>query len=153
MINFIYLGETTVEHDDLDTFMEVATKFQIKGLRQEKSKADKNDEIALEEEHPTGHKFVVPENPKIEIEDYNFTQGPENHDENVIKSDWNKMEEGSKVDGKFYHCEKCEYKCTLVHNLKRHLKTVHSSLKFPCDLCSFESSFSHNVLRHKKTRH
>ena len=34
MVNFMYLGQTEVNQDDLNRFMEVAAKFYVKGLSQ-----------------------------------------------------------------------------------------------------------------------
>ena len=50
MVNFMYLGQTEVEQDDLNHFMEVAAKFDVKGLSQEKQ----NDEaIPVDQQNET----------------------------------------------------------------------------------------------------
>merc|ERR1712129_111317 len=46
MISFIYLGQTEVEQDNLNLFMEVAAKFDVKGLNQD----DKHDNTRHESE-------------------------------------------------------------------------------------------------------
>eukprot|EP00092_Neocalanus_flemingeri_P016310 GFUD01017655.1.p1 GENE.GFUD01017655.1~~GFUD01017655.1.p1 ORF type:complete len:300 (+),score=87.50 GFUD01017655.1:37-936(+) len=48
MVNFMYLGQTEVEQDDLNHFMEVAAKFDVKGLSQEKQPDEARVEHKLE---------------------------------------------------------------------------------------------------------
>merc|ERR1712096_605380 len=49
MVNFMYLGQTEGEQDDLNHFMEVAAKFDVKGLSQDKPSDETNQQQHFDE--------------------------------------------------------------------------------------------------------
>ena len=156
MINFMYLGQTEVEQDNLNLFMEVAARFDVKGLSQE----NKYNET-VHEKQPG--KMTASDNRdndyKVERSDFETMHtedvGSYENDPNTadVVQDVNEKE----VDGqnlyRMHSCEQCEYKAKLATDLKRHKNAVHDGIKFPCEHCDYKSSFSHSLIRHKKNKH
>ena len=55
-------------------------------------------------------------------------------------------------------CDKCEYKCRLNIQLKKHKETVHSNhhvadSKYKCDTCSFEAEYLLHMWDHRQSKH
>ena len=87
IVTFMYLGQVEVGQDDLNNFMEIAAKFQIKGLVEEHSFANTSSETMNKDELPV--KKDNYEHKHLEINQYeddclnNFETIP---DENVIET-------------------------------------------------------------------
>ncbi|KAG1661824.1 Zinc finger protein 133 [Nymphon striatum] len=58
-------------------------------------------------------------------------------------------------DAKPFQCPQCNYKCKLMTNMSRHLKTVHNSnqLKFECEKCNETFSYHSNLKEHYQHKH
>ena len=141
MISFIYLGQTEVEQDSLNLFMEVAAKFDVKGLKQE----NKLKEMELKSE-------ILPADDQVNVKQDDIAFGTNDVDvDNVedVTAEVHKTVECRQKKNPHY-CEQCEYESNAAWLMKRHVNAVHNGVKFPCDQCDYKSSFSNNLKRHKK---
>merc|ERR1719186_2474499 len=90
IVTFMYLGQVEVGQDDLNNFMEIAAKFQIKGLVEEHSFANtssesmNNDELPLKKEKDRAKQLEINHLNKYEDDCLNnFETTP---DEDVIET-------------------------------------------------------------------
>ena len=161
MVNFMYLGQTEVEQDDLNHFMEVAAKFDVKGLSQDKPSDEATFEHNFKEELP-----VVEEERKeadsLFNEDFEMDQDDINHF----------MEISAKIDMKGISPEKhaatilagdLEEKCSTDNEWKPDAHSLESSVKaspvqssdnlYSCEQCDYKSDRPYSIKIHKKARH
>ena len=141
--NFMYLGETEVDQDDLDSFMEIASKFEVKGLSQHENQDN-------EEKLITDNQWKETEVHSLETELYETDtfQDVVGYDGNIIAED-----ENVKPENGMYYCEQCQYTSKWTHDIKVHKMAKHDGIKFPCDRCEYKSSFSNALTRHKRNKH
>eukprot|EP00092_Neocalanus_flemingeri_P093501 GFUD01118846.1.p1 GENE.GFUD01118846.1~~GFUD01118846.1.p1 ORF type:complete len:232 (-),score=64.25 GFUD01118846.1:83-778(-) len=150
MVNFMYLGQTEVDQDDLNHFMEVAAKFDVKGLSQEKQLSEVTTVDHLEEK-TARDQWTSSEGDILQIDnteiDSLYHNSVVNYDNVTEKPNLVKSEDNA------YYCEQCNYKSEDASNMRRHNKAKHEGIKFPCDHCEYKSSFSHGLKRHKRSQH
>merc|ERR1712096_285847 len=161
VMQFIYLGETEVGQDDLQTFLAAAKDLEIKGL------SDNEIEHSLA---PT----------KLKVGSYNLVDKGtmEKYDRQKLGKDNIKTEESLEMPfiedfdnnrsssmllcedlpstrnekGK-YPCDQCEYQASHVSELSRHKQAKHEGVKLQCDFCERAFSFKSNLNRHQKKAH
>ena len=138
--------------------MEVAARFDVKGLSQE----NKYNETGHEKQpgKVTDNRGKLKENDyKTEISDLDtkYTEDVVSYENDNYSTDLVQDVNGKEVDGqnqyRMHYCEQCEYKSKLATDLKRHKDAVHDGIKFPCEHCDYKSSFCHSLIRHKKNKH
>lgn len=61
-----------------------------------------------------------------------------------------KLKKHKQVKHKNNFCEICDSKVT---HLKRHMKTTHRDAKYHCNLCDFTCSLNKNLINHKRQKH
>jgi hypothetical protein len=157
MIHFMYLGQTEVNQDDLNHFMEVAAKFDIKGLNQlkppdEAIPVDHQEEKFISEKiEPNEEHFPIKKAGMDSL--YYDKDDIRNEHENILTSDDLPKPNLVKATGNLFSCEQCDYKSKQIANVTAHKNARHEGIKFPCDQCEYRSSFSNNLKRHKRNHH
>eukprot|EP00090_Calanus_glacialis_P008053 TRINITY_DN16402_c0_g1_i1.p1 TRINITY_DN16402_c0_g1~~TRINITY_DN16402_c0_g1_i1.p1 ORF type:complete len:263 (-),score=62.06 TRINITY_DN16402_c0_g1_i1:48-836(-) len=178
IIQFIYLGETQVDHSRLETFMLTAKELEIQGLITDlKGKPEEHKNGDGAEKHETEEKqdwmedqfqtsgmvdTAIVENfdeveSKLQIEDeyqvplYN----PEIDNCGLItniRSEHFQMKKTVNHEKK-HACDQCEYRGITPQHVREHKMSIHEGIKFSCDLCDKVYSHPNNLRTHKKTKH
>jgi KRAB domain-containing zinc finger protein len=52
-----------------------------------------------------------------------------------------------------YPCKKCDYRATVVCDLKKHILTKHEGFRYPCNMCDYLGTTNHNLKKHKQSKH
>ena len=156
LIDFMYLGQTEICQEDLAHFLDIAAKFDVKGL----AEYDKQDDSQIEKEK---HRFEVesvlpiPEIPEpqtvnlapFETIEKNFEFKKEKTEPNPETS----FSKSKASSCEMFYCEGCDYKTNRPHNLKVHRRAQHEGVKLPCDKCEARFSYQHSLSTHIKTKH
>ena len=134
ILNFMYLGETTVNIDKIEDFMNVSKSLEIKELCnqstvQVKSEPQKNEETADEDLN----KNDVSENSKVSIKRIakKNNKVKDDLDEKEVKLD-NKGHYLKSSNGQFC-CTKCDYEAKAIQSVVRHFQRVHEGIQYPCN--------------------
>eukprot|EP00092_Neocalanus_flemingeri_P000039 GFUD01000040.1.p1 GENE.GFUD01000040.1~~GFUD01000040.1.p1 ORF type:complete len:266 (-),score=58.58 GFUD01000040.1:144-941(-) len=179
IINFMYLGQTNVAQEDLQRFLKVATKFEVRGLTENnKEKVDTRNK---------SRNFSTPNEEEGDIDDvHDILDGVMVDDSYVGADDITVKSEEESTSG-FYHgspeerkvlessfkidnvgssgrapmmddenkypCDQCDYKATFSCNLTSHKRTVHEGLFFYCNLCAYKSSRKDRLNKHVLAKH
>ena len=143
ILQFMYLGQTTLYQDRMNMFLHAAKNLEIKEIGKdiECDDVDKRDqekyenyqidkEMCIKDESSTNESYV--------IEEIDQT------DTNVINY---KNEAGQ------YQCNKCEKTFSDSSHLSRHNKSVHEGIRLPCKNCNKTFTQKENLRRHIKNIH
>ena len=179
IVNFMYLGQTNVEQENLQRFLKIAAKFQVRGLTDNKTE-DNSDVTAGKSCKKMPGLSKVKNNsygeqeelfiPGPAVEDHsqapgyyyeNNLTGPddledmESVDTNQLRSDPLRSEMGVMAVGEDnkYPCDQCDYKATYACNLASHKRTVHEGVYYTCSLCSYKSSRKDRLNKHYLNKH
>ena len=146
MIEFMYLGETEIDHDDLAHFLKIAEKFDIQGLCQLNKSDDskgKQEEVLYTAFRESYHEIKEEKAaPKYESSD-DFSSVYESAIQPSAI-----LQQPTKE-----YCDKCDYRTKSTSHMKRHQSSVHDGVKFPCSECELQFSFPHGLERHRKSKH
>ena len=159
----MYLGQAEVGQDDLNTFMNVAAKFHIRGLSNE----EKVNELKVRPE-------VLEEQTEQKIEHVENIDVPlDSNDEGFILIDPLNEDKREDVDNSVYNgnlkeiigfpnnkklkneydCGKCEYKAKQMSHIRAHIKSKHEGVRFACEYCDYSAGYSHNLNQQKRMKH
>lgn len=153
IIEFIYCGETAVEENDLDFFLDLCKSLEIKGLEDSEKvfNAGTNEEI----------KTSAAENLNmVEMGSQGFFMFEENEQNEKVEKrlsiDQNLTRVQECFNGKRrskYICNLCEYETSQITNAKVHIDTKHEKKKFGCLECEKECNSLAALAYHKKSKH
>ena len=165
ILQFIYLGQTTIHQDSMNELLNVAKSLEIKEI----SKDDEMDDVYTTSDDEIEDNFeTFTENDKIS------SNGGQENDEHSIKlqnaivknykSPNNKsylMEEINQTDKKFivkdeagqYKCDKCEKHFLHLNHLYRHSRGVHEGVRYPCNICKKTFIEKRNLKLHIESIH
>jgi hypothetical protein len=168
IIKFIYTGETEVNEEDLEVFMNIGRKLQIEGMTGENKKDDVGHIKNLEEEEMKHYKpgdiftdkeqiIVELEQPIIKME--NEINGHNSEGLDVMRplvvnneSLWKLPLPPTNEDGK-YPCGQCNYKTENSFNFRKHRVNIHLGVRYPCNMCNKAYSDSSALSKHKRVSH
>jgi len=170
IIEFLYIGETFVTHEEFNAFLEIAKELKVKGLRSSEAKIDGSMETRVITASTSKPKVnVIPDNiesedRKLESTEFNL-QDPikedsisdlltasDNEPEFVAKNEESLNEQVDKLFEQqmgVWKCKMCEKTSNRRENIKAHAETHIGGLRFTCNVCmkNFASriSLSHHV--------
>ena len=157
MINFMYLGQTEVAQENLESFMNSATRFQVKGLTDENLPNSTEAKVLKSEIQEyispplnTLETFIddgIMENVGEEVTEGNHYVDSLYAEETV---DFTPREE--KLDFEL-KCNHCDYRAKQKCHLKPHIRAKHEGVKFSCNMCDYKASYSHHLNLHKRNKH
>ena len=167
LINFMYLGQAEVSQEHLEGFMNLAQRFQVKGLCQE---ARSKYEVAGVGGLYTGNKSIInsednyemkgivetsisestTDTKEINIREVNYDYREDYIENSSIVADFPNKSYRVKAE---YNCEKCDYKTKQRSHLVSHTKAMHEGIKFPCDKCDYKAGYNHHLNLHKRRKH
>ena len=149
IIQFIYLGQTEVERESFEAFMNDAKELEVKGLGDiHETKLLSNiatdvepDKIILDSSY--FEDTILPDvfpTVQVTVEDDSYQQTSAL----AIKKDKDQK----------YPCTQCEYFSTTSSNLQIHIMAKHEGITFECDIVDCDQfSMKTNLTRHKKNKH
>ena len=146
ILQFIYLGEATINHERMNEFLNAAMNLDIKEI-------GKN---AVYEENKTEDM-----NEKQTLDDDNLLQSDEDPiDDETVKGKTTSQvlttnSSSSRINNhkKAYKCQQCDYQATDISNFNRHVKTIHEGIKYPCQHCDYQATRLDHLQIHIKTKH
>ena len=171
IVNFMYLGQTNVEQENLQRFLKIAAKFQVRGLTDNNS--NRNEEQMPSPAVPTRvNKSASPkkvvnfnnprhsliQNPELLEESYNTESqmNNSNMNENIkvepdaevsmpMFDDREELENVDNIDTSQFAIENMMSLTPTV--------TVDGDKTYPCDQCDYKATYACNLTSHKRTVH
>ena len=152
ILQFIYLGKTSVQEEMLNEFLSVARSLEIKELSNAETSYS-NDEI---DDKPSACEGVT-----IGAESSNETTDDNDKPSGDIGIFGEETKETKtqcdnqaiyKEGGK-YACNQCDYQNTHKGNLKQHIRSKHEGVKYACDQCDKQFFKKFSLAEHIKGRH
>lgn len=161
LIDFMYLGQTEIGQEDLEHFLEISAKFDVKGLSEynsPKNPSPGKDHIEIESEPNNVEELnteIINEQFQPELTDEHFEPEIVNdHFGNGIVNKqfendvWNKGSEPEQENGIF------EPEIEVDASEKEMSLTIFKVGKmFYCDGCDYKTDRSYSLKLHKKARH
>ena len=145
ILQFIYLGKTTVLKDQVKEFMDIAEELQIKELvsdfQIEGQLFKTTDEVQQTFDEASANAEVFPEEDKIEPETRSKLSS--------ISLELAEYEHKSNR----YYCDQCEYNTTQKGHLKTHQQSIHEGTRYPCDKCEYQATTQGNLKVHQESKH
>ena len=179
IVDFIYHGEANIHQEDLDGFLALAEKLQLKG---QEGTQDNHEETAEEpksnrkQQHPK-RSYVHKENPDYQAianegGDIYVTSKPDNHavlpvdaGQMIVALDTNMEDLRVKLDSIMERVDDGDHKwrCTVcgketkgrnaIQDMRRHIETHMEGLSYPCNQCDQVSRSSDSFRQHKAKSH
>jgi len=182
IINFMYLGQTNVVQEDLQRFLKVATKFQVRGLTDGKKKGSVSqttaisiheEEVINQEENNIDQQqggianiqssldnvVMLEDERRVDDFDFKCDLGNSSGFYHGITEEHSEIDSSLLMDGfrmvpeKVFPCDQCDYKASYSCNLNSHKRTVHEKLFFQCHLCAYKSSRKDRLNKHVLSKH
>ena len=178
IVNFMYLGQTNVEQENLQRFLKIAAKFEVRGL------TDNKKEESFQANPGKSYKKMsglskVKSSPAVDV--VNSLEAEQGRSQAVVKTeldlpayyyennlssqeDLEDLESEANLrpgpglsvtageDNK-YPCDQCDYKATYACNLASHKRTVHEGVYYTCSICSYKSSRKDRLNKHYINKH
>ena len=129
LLQFIYLGETSILAEHIDNFLILAKEMGVKSLINVVEKAEKNEK----EESAN----LVKDEPPLSCNDLVTDKG-EDSPTNEISESESKENVVSSLEHesvKFTYCPHCNYSTKHKNNIGIHIKAVHLKIKHACKEC------------------
>ena len=173
LLSFMYLGQAEVAQDNLDTFMALASKLQIKGLStsKENHKEEKDDlylnnekqepELQIEEKDDYCENVIENELPPLfeerkvfSAQHHGFSSEPNrDHVKLFPYSEGVDLQAKPGNEEKIERCDKCAYTSKSSGNVKMHMKAQHEGRRYSCGSCEYTSGYSTNLKKHRIKKH
>ena len=161
MLDYIYQGEVQIYQEYLDGFLELAKKFQLDGLLENKDEGE-TDLKPFEQSQPMNIEYnTFEQNPKMTPVAPRIQRDVKDRslkllDESIVSSNSEveeKFNELIVIGDKMFRCTVCEKTMTHRGSMKRHLETHLSGLSYSCNLCGKTFRLSNTLANHKSLAH
>lgn len=146
ILQFMYLGEAFIQHDQINEFLDVAIGLQVKGISRECSGLDKfeNDTKDVECISDTNKDVKDVVSIKQEVLITCDSDPLELEGENSI---W-----GENSGEVVYSCDQCDYKATTNVDFRKHHQT-HTRVRYYCDQCEYHTGWKKDLKKHQQCKH
>ena len=135
IMQFIYLGEASLNEERMEEFLSVARLLEIKEL----CNAEIETNYELKEEPKQNDPITLMEGQKIE---------PDN-----LKIPAQKQQRGVVSENNKYVCEQCPKTYSSRGALHSHKKSAHEGVMYPCDTCDYQATQKRDLTRHIQSKH
>ena len=148
ILDYMYNGEVQIFQDDMDRFLEVAQRFKLEGLLNEK-KNEMNDEAKKKTKSKVRPKKVKEETSIDTIVPINQENTALSDLESLNVFDQSLFENMEQNSEGLYVCKLCDKTIKMKTHMKYHIETHIVGLTFQCHICekNFKSRNSLNVHR------
>ena len=153
LINFIYLGETKVIHEDLNNFLTIGQKFKLQGMMDFKVK---QETLKIESKEDSGNVEVEMDEPKLINSNKDISkeiEESEKIEEVEYKPAYEQRKSMASIPTETYQCSQCDYSASYAGTLKYHRRSKHDKLKYPCKNCNYSATSLGSLSRHKRNVH
>ena len=137
ILQFIYLGQTTIFQERVEEFVNTARSLEIKEIS---NHVDNPSEVTKNE---VSAKEIMSFNNETTA---NLTDNIEQSRQIDVKNVLARV--GSRVG-----CDQCGKDFAFTTNLHRHIKSAHNGVRYPCKKCDYSATNSYNLTRHIKSMH
>jgi len=180
IVNFMYLGQTNIEQENLQRFLKIAAKFQVRGLTDNK-KEESSEGTPVKSYKKMSELSDVKTSPPVDVVINNCEEEP-GRSQPVVKTELNfpgyyyennlsSQDDLEEVESEAnlrsgphslsvaggednkYPCDQCDYKATYACNLASHKRTVHEGVYYTCSICSYKSSRKDRLNKHYINKH
>jgi hypothetical protein len=158
VLQFMYLGETTILQEGFNDFMVIAQELQMKEIGKEYTLEEENKQKTEVSEQDEQLAFKG-ETPEYKDDCYNEFKS-DRLDYNCSDCDLGFAYKTSllrhkkiKHEGVKYSCDKCEYKSTQQGHLKTHQQSQHENVRYSCDQCEYKATRQTHLMSHKQYKH
>ena len=176
MLQFIYLGEVSFYHTNMNRFIQAAKDLQIKQLAESLITGNQYDNhqestdgyhIKNEAEYENRIRSIsIIAGEIINLNKPAFNPGSVSSlgsSKQILKCQecgatyksnmglWRHTK--SKHERTVYCCKKCSYKATLQSLLKNHQQAVHEGVKYSCNQCKYKATTQGNLKIHQQGLH
>merc|ERR1712129_11409 len=182
LLSFIYLGETEVGKDNLDSFMKTAKKLGIEGLMDHSMDDETAEEInvsktSLHQEKIHIKKETYPFQDQLSlqttlnVDETRYLDPDPNQESNTIinpeietksietvqdksfeKSEKQYIFNLSDGEAKF-QCRHCDKSFTQPGTLNRHVKVIHAGVRYQCSKYEYEGTYQQTLKKHSAKYH
>ena len=144
IVDFIYLGQTEVNSEDLGYFLQVAEGLEVRGLQSQLENKENIDDLknSFTKEKKEEDKSILDDVGSGNIMEKSSLLVPTRL---LLK------EPSEQISDINYPCTDCDYTTNRPISLARHILKIHTSMgekRFPCDSCDYQASRSNNLKRH-----
>ena len=169
ILQFVYLGETRIDTDRINSFLVSAKNLAIKKIVDDDiNPAEFNPEAfhTLQQfKEEVVEKTTDNANETDQINEEIFEEDDvEENETNFVKSkekempDDNPSLQKNRIDPKEerkreFECEDCPYKALTRRSLRIHVKSIHLLERYPCTQCKYQATQKANLNRHMKISH
>ena len=150
VLEFMYLGETTVDKNKMEEFLKVSKSLEITELMSGLN-MNLNESVTIkkEENDVVESSEIIPK-VKAKITKNENENSFENEPVKTTKTE--KFKDGSLKN--MSECTECKKLFHHVSNRNRHIRTCHQGVRsYICNQCHFKTNQSHNLKRHIETQH
>ena len=167
IMEYIYLGETTLSQEKINEFLNIARNLQVKDIGNTSynvkrdpsvTETDKEEEFIETEESWEDDEASETQTP---VESLNDT-GCQDKSANTTCKDCGKTFESKwrmERHNRTIHeqlpiaCDYCDYTSTSTRSLKMHTEAIHEKIRYPCNQCSYQATQRGSLKSHIKSRH
>ena len=150
ILQFIYLGQATLQEERMSQFLETASSLRIKGLSQNPTQQNN-----FSKSTPTN----LESNYRIKPQTMDFFSDQSSKQQIQIKPEAQSKPAIESYDYEHLQCGYCELKYQTKSGLTSHMKTVHNILLHTsgqihnCDQCGFQTQNFTSLRRHVMAKH
>ena len=158
ILNFIYLGETEITEEDMNSFLQLAKDFKLKEFTDTKTKkkfcgTTENQNIEIKTEPNKNERDIA-----FELAD----EAPEDGDIHKNSDSYDPLLPETNITDEVSHERNCKVKCTNAdcnkeftqfQNMRVHYKVAHEGFAVKCGLCGYKTTRANIMRKHKQNSH
>ena len=151
LLEFVYLGETEISEDRIESFLKLGKEFNIKDLNSSPNTDDvKKESTEVQDVKENRENYQMKENSKpnydVPIKTSNFeemikTSNQKSHSKGDLKPENNNI------------CPECDKVFASKGNMVEHHKAAHAGIRYSCDICEYKATRKNVLRRHKSNVH
>jgi len=151
LLEYMYLGETTFEQENVENFLQVANDLKIKEINEIIQGLNNEPKEDLPSSCEKSQKAVE----FNEMDTIGTSEDKYNIDDDIVEKKYLDYKPRIKNEKRKYACGKCEYKAKLKGNLTKHIQYKHEEGNegFHCDQCDYIAKIKSHLKHHQKYKH
>merc|ERR1712079_47762 len=160
ILQFIYLGEATLQPERMEVFLDAAQKLQIKELcKESEMEFEKINTLNCEPEqikkevvmNQANHQSALTTPLQSVHESVRYACNQCDQQFTRQRSLTGHIQ--SKHEGVKYACNQCDYQATQQTHLTQHIQSIHKGVKYGCNQCDKQYTQQADLTRHIQSKH